>query len=120
MQLKKTNPEPGHEAFQKTNIIEVMKKVLPEHAANANSKSNPKSPSFEDAPDLLARKKVIDEFLKEHLRCNPLPEGKKIAVVCHSTLIAALTSKGLDPSTEKGLKDYTWTANCQLLPYLNM
>lgn len=109
MQLEKINLEPGHEAFQKTNIIEVMIRTLPKY-----------KPQFEMPADLLRRKVVIDEFLKEYLRCNPLAEGKKNAIVCHSLIIATMTSQGEDPSDRKGLKSYTWTQNCQLLPYLNM
>jgi len=41
---------------------------------------------------------------------NPCNEDEKIAVVCHSMLIASMTCKGLDPTdTFKGLKDYVWT-----------
>ena len=61
MQLKKTNPEPNHLAMQKTNISDVLCEVLPQH-----------EPQFEMPADLLRRGVVIDDFLKEYLRCNPL------------------------------------------------
>ena len=105
MQLKKTNPEPNHEAFQKTNVVEVMQKTFPKYK------------QFEDAGDLLRRAAVIDEFLTEFLRANPLQGEQKHAIVCHSMIMATLTSAGADPADKYGLKDYTWPANCQLLPY---
>ena len=77
-------------------------------------------PSFETPADLLRRKTVIDDFLKEYLRCNPLAEGKKNAIVCHSMIIATMTSEGEDQTDKRGLKNYTWTKNCQLLPYQHM
>ena len=101
MQLEKTNAEPGHEAFQKTNVREVMTRIFPNH-----------KPSFETVADLLRRKIVIDDFFKEYERCNPLSVGKKYGVVCHSMLIATLTSDGEDSSDKKGLKNYVWSGNC--------
>lgn len=76
--------------------------------------------AFEDPDSLLRRAAVIDEFLKEHLRCNPLQGDQKYGVVCHSMIIATMTSEGPDPSDKRGLKNYTWTANCQLLPYMKI
>ena len=70
--------------------------------------------------DLLRRGVVIDDFLKEYLRCNPLNGQQKYGVVCHSMIIATLTSSGLDPNDKKGLKDYVWMQNCQLLPYVKI
>ena len=101
MQLEKTNAEPGHEAFQKTNVREVMTRIFSHHSG-----------PFETVADLLRRKIVIDDFFKEYERCNPLAAGKKYGVVCHSTLIATLTSDGEDPSDKRGLKNYVWPGNC--------
>ena len=46
------------------------------------------------------------EFLAE----NPLGEDEKVAVVCHSKLIASVTASGFEGegATSK-LKDYVWT-----------
>ena len=75
---------------------------------------------FEDPHDLIRRKGLIDEFLKEYLRTNPLGEGKKYGIVCHSMIIAALTSKGVDLEDKRGLKDHIWTANGQAIPYTDV
>ena len=86
-QLVKTNPEANHEAPQKTNVIEVLKSTFAKY-----------DKAFEDVDSLLRRATVIDDFLKEHLRCNPLEGDQKYAVVCHSMIIATMTSEGADPS----------------------
>ena len=79
--LKKINPEPNHEAPQRTNYKEVMVEILPQF-----------EPRFEDADSLLRRAVVIREFMKEYLRVNPLPEGQRNAIVCHSQIIATMTA----------------------------
>jgi len=54
---------------------------------------------FENFGNLLARANIIKRFMKENLKANPLEGQEKYALVCHSTIIAALTSEGLeDPS----------------------
>ena len=68
--------------------------------------------AFEDPYDLRRRKALVDDFLKEYLRSNPLENGKKYGVVCHSMMIATLTSTGINLEDKKGLKDYIWCANC--------
>ena len=71
---------------------------------------------FEDPESLLQRAQVIDEFLKEYLRMNPVGD-KKYALVSHSMIISAMTSEGTDKSDKIGFKNYTWPENCQLIPY---
>jgi hypothetical protein len=55
--------------------------------------------------------------MTEYKRMNPLEDQEKYGVVCHSMIIAALTASGHDPTHPKGLANYTWLSNCQLLPY---
>ena len=112
LQLRKVNPEPGHETFEKTNVQEVLAQTLQKYEL-------PKNP-FESATDMLRRREVIDDFLKEYLRMNPQTAGKKHAIVCHAMVISTLTSEGEDPSDWTGLKNYTWAENCQLIPYMNI
>ena len=106
--LKKINEEPNHLAVQRTNIREVFEEVLPQF-----------KPMFEDAGSLLRRAAVIRSFYREYLRMYPLQEGYRHAIVCHSQIMATLTASGEDANDVKGLKDYVWTKNCQLLPYNN-
>ena len=48
---------------------------------------------------------------------NPLEGDEKVAVVCHSTLIAAVTAGGFEGTgAQAELKDYVWTANAEVLP----
>jgi hypothetical protein len=53
-------------------------------------------------------------FMKENLKANPLKGQEKYALVCHSTIIAALTSDGLeDPQNpESKLVNPTMMLNC--------
>lgn len=104
--MKKINPEPNHEAPQKTNYIEVMNEVLPTH-----------HPRFEDCESLLRRADVIRGFMRENLRANPLQGDEKYGIVCHSMIIATLTAKGLDENDKMGFKDYKWLQNCQSLAF---
>ena len=81
-------------------MIEVLQETLPKY------------PQFEDNESLLRRGAGVKEFMRENLRMNPLEGQQKYAIVCHSMLIAALTSDGLteEPSEgSKGLKNLTWT-----------
>ena len=99
-QIRKINPEPNSESVQKTNVIEVLKDTLPKYQ------------QFEDNESTLRRCAGIQEFMKENLRMNPLEGHQKYAVVCHSMLIAAMTSDGLTEEPlegPKGLKNHTWT-----------
>jgi len=50
---------------------------------------------FEDPESLVRRAHVVDEFLKEYLRVNPV-DDRKYALVCHSMIISAMTSEGTD------------------------
>lgn len=74
-----------------------------------------KHDSFETKAEVFTRAQRCKEFLKEHLRANPVSEDEKIAVVCHSQIIAGMTASGVD---DKGqFKDFVWTQNCQQLPF---
>lgn len=101
------NDEAGYAAPQKTNVIEVLKGTLKRYDV------------FEQVPDLFARAAVIKRFMRENLAAEPLEDGQKYGVVCHSMLIANLTASELDPdpSNFKGVKGYTWAENCQMVPF---
>lgn len=74
---------------------------------------------FENFGNLFARANIIKRFMKENLKANPLEGQEKYALVCHSTIIAAITSEGLeDPKNpESSLVNPTLMLNCQSLPY---
>ena len=99
--LRRLNPEEGYDAPVQTNYQEVMKEVFPQHV-----------PRFESPEDLLRRRKLIEGFMRQHLRTSPLQGSQKHAVVTHSMLMAAMTAEGTDDTDDKGLKGYTWAANC--------
>lgn len=75
-----------------------------------------KHENFENSEDLFQRGKAFKRFLKEFLLLNPLPEGEKMAIVCHSMFIAALTCDHVDGFGEHShLVHYTWLLNCQTI-----
>jgi len=55
--------------------------------------------------------------MKQNLQSNPVEGDEKIAIVCHSHIIAAMTADGVDLADKRGYTGYTWTDNCQLLPF---
>lgn len=65
----------------------------------------------------MRRADVIRDFMRVYLKQTPLSGETKHGVVCHSQIIATLTADELDPSDERGFKNYTWLKNCQILPY---
>lgn len=71
--------------------------------------------SFETEAEIFVRAQRCREFLKEYLRANPVNADEKIAVVCHSKIIAGMTAKGVD--SDGKLKDFFWPENCQQLPF---
>jgi len=77
--------------------MEVLKATLPTY-----------KPRFEDAESLLRRADVIREFMREYLRAHPMEGDEKIAITCHSMLIATMTAEGPDENDSKGLKGYIW------------
>jgi hypothetical protein len=72
---------------------------------------------------LYERGQACKRFMKEFLDKNPVSDDERIAVVCHSMLIASLTASGVEPSTEswdwcgEKLKDFYWMNNCEIQPY---
>ena len=69
--------------------------------------------NFENSHDLFKRGQAFKRFLKEYLTQNPLPIGEKLAVVCHSMFIAALTCDHVEGFGEHSrLVKYTWLNNC--------
>ena len=48
--------------------------------------------SFETDEDIFNRGLAFKRFIKEYLIKNPLPNGEKLAIVCHSKFICALTA----------------------------
>ena len=84
---------------------EVLKEIIPTYKR------------FEDSPDLLKRADVINKFMRRYLDSNPMQGDEKIAIVCHSFIMAAMTAEGLDKNEKYGFKGFIWPQNCQLLPY---
>jgi hypothetical protein len=58
--------------------------------------------------------------MKEYLEGNPLNDEKceKYGLISHSTIIASLTAKGVDPETGL-LVDFIWFKNCEMRPFHN-
>ena len=55
----------------------------------------------------------MSDFLAQH----NLVDDERVAVVCHSKLIAACTASGVDGvGAEAQLVDYVWTKNAEILP----
>jgi hypothetical protein len=52
--------------------------------------------------------------MKEYLNKNTVKNDEKIAMVCHSKLIAAVTATGV--ANEK-LEGYYWMNNCEIQPF---
>jgi len=50
--------------------------------------------------------------MKTHLDSNPMQGDEKIAIVCHSYIMATMTAEGLDENDKIGFKGYTWPSNC--------
>lgn len=98
------------DAVQKTNYIEASQKIFPNYRVTM----------FENFGNLVARANNIKRFMKENLKANPLKGQEKYALVCHSTIIAALTSDGLEDPTnqESKLVNPTMMLNCQSLPFI--
>jgi len=56
--------------------------------------------------------------LNEFLANRAALDGKKVAVVCHSKLISALTASGVEgKGAQSKLIDFTWTQNCEICPF---
>ena len=70
--------------------------------------------SFETCEMIYARGKQVRKFLKEFI-LNNVSEDAKVAVVCHSKLISALTASSVEGSgPDSQLKDFTWFSNCEI------
>jgi len=98
-QLKITEGENG--GPQKTNVTQVLQDTMKNHPS-----------PWESWEALWQRGNSIKGFLKTNLTSNPVQGDEKIAIVCHSHLIAALTSDGPDYSERRGFTGYYWTQNC--------
>jgi len=62
--------------------------------------------SYECEEDVYNRAQAFKKQMKAYFTANPLPKGEKMAVVCHSKFICALTSSGVG---DDGLmKDFKW------------
>ena len=69
--------------------------------------------TFEDSWDLFFRGSTFKRFFKEYLDQNPLKDGEKMAIVCHSMFIAALTCDKFEGFGDHShLVNYTWLLNC--------
>ena len=79
--------------------------------------------SFEREYDIYKRAQAFKAMIKEHLRSNPLGPGEKLAVVCHSKFIAAMTADSCDipepndndGKINKAFHGHTFPQNCQIL-----
>ena len=67
---------------------------------------------------LFERGKRTQVFMKEYLEKNPIQGDERIAVVCHSRVIAAMTATGVGPDPENAAKDklqgFYWMNNCEI------
>ena len=53
--------------------------------------------SFESDKDIFDRGQAFKKFIRAYLESNPLPEGEKLAVVCHSKFMCALNASHAEP-----------------------
>ena len=73
--------------------------------------------SFETEDEIYQRAQGVKQFCKNFLAEHPLEGDEKIAVVCHSKLIAAVTAGGFSGvGASSKLTDFVWTANSEVLP----
>jgi hypothetical protein len=85
--------------------------------------SGKKKVRFEQHEYLYERGQALINWMKEHLKSNPIPSDERIAIVFHSQMIKAMTATGLAPD-EKGnppgvltLQNGYMPANCEVLPF---
>ena len=81
-----------------TNVTEVLQETMKNHPS-----------PWENWEALWQRGNVIKKFLKSNLVSNPVHGDEKIAIVCHSHLIAAITSDGPDYAERRGFSGFYWT-----------
>ena len=73
--------------------------------------------ALETEDDIYLRAQQVKELFREFLAQYPVEGDERVAVVCHSKLIAALTASGVDGAgAEARLADFIWTKNAEILP----
>lgn len=83
--------------------------------------------SYENEYEIWMRGQAFKKQIREFLSANPLPEGEKMAVVCHSMFICTLTGShcdkvddnGQDDTTNYAIHNYKWLNNCQTIGWSN-
>lgn len=76
--------------------------------------------SFETDEDIYKRGQAFKRFFREYVTQNPLKEGDKLAVVCHSKFICALTSTHVkfdDEQKRSAMVNFKWLNNCQTIAW---
>lgn len=74
--------------------------------------------SFEDDQDIFERGQSFKRFIKAHLDAQPLPEGEKLAIVCHSKFICSLTASHVTVQDDSPqMSGFIWTNNCETIPW---
>ena len=73
--------------------------------------------ALETEDDLYQRAQQVKGLLSDFLAQHNLADDERVAVVCHSKLIAACTASGVDGvGAQAQLVDYVWTKNAEILP----
>ena len=73
--------------------------------------------AFETEDLMYKRGQVGLQVLRDFLASHPLEGDEKIAVVCHSKFIAAITADGFEgEGASSKLTNYVWTQNAEVLP----
>ena len=71
------------------------------------------SDSYENDKDIFERGQAFKRFMKTYLEMHPLPEGEKLAIVCHSKFICSLTATHVEEQDGiPAMQNFTWLTNC--------
>ena len=72
---------------------------------------------FETEDEIYKRAQKVKQFCRDFLAAHPIKKNEKIAVVCHSKLIASVTADGFKgKGATAELTNYIWTKNAEVLP----
>lgn len=73
--------------------------------------------AFETEDELYARGQKVKQVCRDFLAAHPIKKNERVAVVCHSKLIASITADGVKgKGAAAKLNNFIWTKNAEVLP----